>query len=302
MHVGLFTFATPHTAAPACMARKAEELGFESFWLPEHPSVPMHYDTRYSLAEDGMIPKHFTHLCDPFISLASAAAVTQKIKLATGICLVPQRHPLVLAKAVATLDHYSGGRVIFGVGAGWFREETELFGVDFSRRWVRLRESVESMRALWTEEAAEYHGEYIDFAPVKCQPHPVQKPYPPVLLGTYTYGERSLQRVAAWADGWCPPAYSPQLLQESLGRLHTLTEAVGRDPKSLEISVLLGVIPGTPCVDLIKQYEEAGAHRVVLMLGQGEGAMAALKPHLLLPDAAEATLEQLAEQSLLRLQ
>ena len=301
MRVGVFMFATPHTAAPADVARQAEALGFESFWLPEHPVVPVHYDTRYSLAEDGMIPEHFVHLCDPFISLASAAAVTKTIKLATGICLVPQRHPLVLAKAVATLDHYANGRVIFGVGAGWFREEAALFGVDFSRRWVRLRESVEAMRALWTQEAAEYHGEYVDFPPVQCLPQPVQKPHPPVLLGTYTYGEPSLRRVAAWADGWCPPAYSPQLLQERLGKLHALTEAAGRDPSKLEITVLLGVTLGRPCVDLIKQYEDAGAHRVVLMLGQRDGVTAALNPYLLLPHGAEAALEQLADQSLVRL-
>lgn len=301
MQIGFCMFATPQTAAPAVVARKAEEVGFESFWLPEHPIVPVHYQTHYELTADGKIPEHFMCMPDPFIGLAGVAAVTKTIKLATGICLVPERNPILLAKEVATLDHNSGGRVLLGVGAGWLQEEAEILGTDFSKRWGRLRESVQAMRELWTKDEAEFHGQLIDFPAVRCLPHPVQNPHPPVLLGTYTYEEKSLRRVAKWADGWCPPAYSPQALKESLPLLTALTEEAGRDPKKLLITVLLGVTLESPCADLIRQYEEAGAHRVVLMLGQGEGAMAALAPHFLLPGEAETRLEQLAEKSVARM-
>lgn len=153
------------------------------------------------------------------------------------------------------------------------------------------------MRELWTKDEAEFHGQLIDFPAVRCLPHPIQKPHPPILLGTYTYEEKSLRRVARWADGWCPPAYSPQALKDSLPLLAALTEEAGRDPKKLVITVLLGVTLKSSCADLIRQYEDAGAHRVVLMLGQEEGAMAALAPHFLFPSEAEATMEHLAEKS-----
>ena len=299
MKIGLFMFTTPHTVTPATLACKAEELGFESFWLPEHPVVPVHYQTHSSWTADGKIPEHFTYMPDPVIGLASAAAVTKKIKLATGICLIPERNPILLAKEVATLDHYSGGRVILGAGAGWLREEAEILGTDFSSRWQRLRESVQAMRELWTKEEAEFHGQLVDFPPVRCLPHPTQKPYPPVLLGTYAYDEQSLRRVAQWADGWCPPASSPQQLTTALGTLTRLTEAAGRDPSKLDITVLLGITEESPCADLIKQYEDVGAQRVVLMLGRGE-AHASVSPHFFMPGEAEATLERLAEKSVTR--
>lgn len=301
MKIGLSMFTTHDTASPASVACKAEEVGFESFWLPEHPIVPIDYQTHYSLTADGKIPEHFTHMPDPLIGLASAAAVTRTIKLATGICLVPERNPLLLAKEVATLDQYSQGRVIIGAGAGWLREEAEILGTNFSTRWRRLRESVQAMRALWSQGTAEFHGREVDFPLVRCSPQPVQKPYPPVLLGSYAYDEKSLRRVAEWADGWCPPAYSPEQLKAALQRLTELTTEAGRDAKKLDITVLLGVTDQSPCADLILQYEDAGAHRVVLMLGKGEGAMAAITPHFLLPDEADATIERLAENSLARL-
>jgi probable F420-dependent oxidoreductase len=293
--IGLFMFSAPHSAPPAQVATKAEESGFESFWLPEHPVVPVHYQTHYSWTADGKIPEHFTFMPDPFIGLASAASVTKRIKLATGICLVPGRNPILLAKEIATLDQYSGGRVIIGAGAGWLREESEVLGTDFPSRWRRLRESVEAMRAMWTQEEAEFHGESIKFPPVRLLPHPIQQPYPPVLLGTYAYDERSLRRVARWADGWCPPALSPQQLQSALGVLTKLTNAAGRDPATLDITVLLGINEGSPCRDLIRQYEDVGAQRVVLMLGSGN-AHASISPHFFTAEEVDSTLEGLAEK------
>lgn len=296
MKIGLFMFTTPETVHPAMLARKAEELGFESFWLPEHPIVPIHYQTVYSWTADGKIPEHFTNMPDPFLGLAAAAAGTTKIKLATGICLVPERNPIVLAKEIATLDHYSGGRVIIGAGAGWLREEAEILGTNFSTRWRRLQESVEAMRTLWIQEEAEFHGQEINFPPVRCLPRPIQKPCPPVLLGTYAYDERSLRRVAQWADGWCPPAYAPEQLRSALQSLRQFAEESGRDPDSLDITVLLSVTEENPCADLVKQYQDAGARRVVLMLGKGE-EHASLSPHFFMPGEAETTLERLAQSS-----
>jgi probable F420-dependent oxidoreductase len=171
------------------------------------------HQTPYPLSEDGKIPDYYAQMPDPFIGLACAATATQKIKLATGICLVPEHNPLVLAKVVATLDHYSNGRVILGVGAGWLRDESEILGVDFPRRWRRLRESVQAMRELWTKEEAEFHGQDIDFPPVRCIPQSVQKPCPPVLLGAH--GKKALQRVANWADGWCPAPSSPENCEQT---------------------------------------------------------------------------------------
>lgn len=302
MKVGFFMFATPYTAAPATVARTAEAAGFESFWLCEHPIVPVHSHTQNPAREDGKIPEHFTTIPDPFISLAGAAAVTKKLKLGTSICLAAQRNPLLLAKEVATLDHQSTGRMILGVGAGWLKDEAEILGVNFSQRWLHLRESVQAMRELWTKDEAEFHGQIIDFPPVRCLPHPVQKPSPPVLLGTYAYDAKSLRRVAKWADGWCPPAYSPHLLKETLPTLYAMTKDAGRDPAQLDITVMVGVTLESPCADLIKQYEDAGAQRVVLVLGKEAATpqQAVANPVFLLPEEAEAILERLAEKSVER--
>ncbi len=299
MKVGLFMFATPDAVDPATLARKAEEVGFESFWLPEHPIIPVHSQTPYPLSEDGKIPDCYAQMPDPWIGLAYAAAATKKIRLGTGICLVPEHNPIVLAKEIATLDHYCQGRVIVGVGAGWLREEGEILGVDFPRRWRRLRESVQAMRELWTKEEAEFHGQVIDFPPVRCFPKPVQKPSPPVLLGAH--GEKGLRRVAAWADGWCPLASSPEELKKDVQALKALAREAGRDPEKLDITVFLGVTEASPCADLIRQYQDAGAQRVVLHLGRAEGPFAFREPHFFKPQEAPATLERLAERSVARL-
>jgi probable F420-dependent oxidoreductase len=284
---------------PAVFARKAEELGFESLWLPEHPVIPVNCETRYPLAEDGKIPECYARVADPLVTLACAAAATTRIRLATGICLVPERHPLLLAKEIATLDRYSGGRTMVGVGAGWLREETELFGVGFPRRWLRLKESVLALRELWTKEEAEFHGKTVDFPPVRCAPKPVQKPYPPVFLGAH--GEPGLRRVAAWADGWCPLGTSADDLAGQLKRLRQLTEEAGRDPASLEISVFQGVTTESAYADIVERYRDIGVGRVVLALGEAEGPAAFGTAHLYKPGQAAADLERLAEGSIARI-
>ncbi|MBI3304011.1 MAG: LLM class F420-dependent oxidoreductase [Deltaproteobacteria bacterium] len=295
MKVGLFMFPAAYAVDPASVARKAEELGFESFWLPEHPIIPVHCKTPYPLREDGKIPDFYAHIADPFIGLAGAAAVTKKIKLGTGICLVPERNPIVLAKEVATLDHYSGGRVVFGVGAGWLKEEGEVLGVDFPRRWTRLRESIQAMRELWTKEEAEFHGKVVNFPPVRCLPQPAQKPYPPTLLGAH--GEKGLQRVAQWADGWCPLAPPPEEVRDNLKTLKSLTEAAGRDFSKLDISAFLGVTEASPVTDLLKRYEDVGVQRIILALGYEEGPFAFRQIRFFKPGETDGALERLAEKA-----
>ena len=260
MQVGIAMFVTDYSIDIVSLAQKAEACGFDSVWLPEHPIIPVHTTTPFPGATDGVIPPYYAHAMDPFVALAAAAAVTSKIKLGTGICLVPERNPLHTAKEIATLDQLSGGRFIFGIGAGWLKEETEIFGANFPRRWGVTREAVLAMKALWTQDEAEFHGDFIDFPPVKSYPKPVQKPHPPILLGGAA--KNVLQRVVAYGDGWMPTRMSPERLQENRNRLNELATAAGRDPATLPIRVF-----GAPNdAEAKKRYEDAGAQAMVILL------------------------------------
>ena len=258
MKIGVFIFQTDDVLDPAVLAKKAEELGFESFWVPEHPVIPLRASSPYRGSADGSIPESYGRIVDPFIALARASAATQTIKLGTAICLVPERNPLLLAKEIATLDRFSGGRFIFGIGAGWLREETEMMGGDFDHRWTQTREAVAVMKELWTKDEAEFHGRYYSFPPVKCNPKPVQQPHPPVILGGMA--KNVLRRVATWADGWMPNRVTPAQLEESRKILDTLAAERGRDPASLTITVY-----GQPADrELVQSLFNAGANRVVV--------------------------------------
>ena len=173
MSIGTSVPLPAYTIDPAFMAKKAEELGFESIWYAEHPAVPVHSASPFP-ATGGEIPWTYSHFTDPYIALARASGVTRTIKLGTGITLVPERNPLLLAKEIASLDRFSGGRFLFGIGTGWLREETELMGGDFEHRWTQTREAIEVMKALWTHDEAEYHGRYFDFPLVRSFPKPAQ--------------------------------------------------------------------------------------------------------------------------------
>ncbi len=175
MDIGTSIPLPAYTLDPAFIAKKAEELGFESIWYAEHPAVPVHSDSPFP-ATGGAIPENYSHFTDPYIALARASGVTSNIKLCTGITLVPERNPLLLAKEIAVLDRVSGGRFVFGIGTGWLREETELMGGDFYHRWTQTREAIEVMKELWTKDEAEYHGRFFDFPPVKSYPKPTQNP------------------------------------------------------------------------------------------------------------------------------
>jgi probable F420-dependent oxidoreductase len=220
--------------------------------------MPVKTTSRFPGSEDGVIPETYAHFVDPFVALARASGMTRHIKLATGIVLVPERHPLLLAKVVSTLDLFSGGRFVFGIGAGWLKEETEMLGGDFEHRWTQTRESVLAMKELWTKPEAEFHGKYYDFPPVRSNPKPAQKPHPPVLLGGAA--KNVLERVAAWGDGWLPNRVTPEQLRERRTTLDRLAKEAGRDPAKLTISVY-----GQPTDrDLVRRLLEAGATRVVV--------------------------------------
>jgi probable F420-dependent oxidoreductase len=258
MSIGVSIPLPAYLVDPGAMARTAEQLGFESFWCAEHPFIPVRTTSRFPGSEDGVIPDAYSHFVDPFVALARASGTTTRIKLATGIVLVPERHPLVLAKEVATLDRFSGGRFLFGIGAGWLREETEIMGGDFDHRWTQTRESVLAMKELWTKPEAEFHGKYYDFPPVRSFPKPAQSPHPPVLLGGGA--ANVLKRVAAYGDGWLPNRVTPEQLRASRATLDGLAKDAGRDPSAITISV-----HGQPADrDQVRRYLDAGATRVVI--------------------------------------
>lgn len=263
MSVGVYMPIPAYYVDPAFMARKAEELGFESIWCAEHPIMPVHTTSRFPGNESGEIPEVYAHFVDPFIALARASGATANIKLGTSITLITERNPLLLAKEISTLDVFSKGRFIFGIGTGWLREETQLMGGDFDHRWTQARDSIAALKELWTKDEAEFHGKYYDFPPVMCDPKPVQQPHPPVLIGGN--GPRALQRAAEWADGWFPVGLTLEQIRAGRETLDQLAEANGRDPKEIQITV--GSY-GEADWDGIEKLEQAGVDRVNVSLGR----------------------------------
>ena len=257
MNIGTAVPLPAYNIDPAFMAKKAEDLGFDSIWYAEHPAVPVHSDSPFP-ATGGAIPWTYSHFTDPYIALARASAVTSRIKLATGITLVPERNPLLLAKEIAALDLYSGGRFLFGIGTGWLREETELMGGDFAHRWSQTREALDVIKKLWTQEEAEHHGKYFNFPAVRSYPKPVQKPYPPILIGGAA--KNVLSRVIDHGDGWLPNRVTPAVLEDSRKQLDIMAAAAGRDPKSITITVY----GQEPDGELFRSLFDAGADRVVV--------------------------------------
>jgi len=257
MNIGTSVPLPAYTIDPAFMARKAEELGFESIWYAEHPAVPVHSASPFP-STGGAIPWTYSHFTDPYIALARASGVTRTLKLGTGITLVPERNPLLLAKEIASLDLFSGGRFLFGIGTGWLKEETELMGGDFEHRWTQTREAIEVMKALWTHDEAEYHGRYFNFPLVRSYPKPAQKPHPPIILGGHA--RNVLRRVVAHADGWLPNRITPAEIEKSRGQLDAMAKEAGRDPRSISISVY-GALPDRATV---QAFLNAGADRVVV--------------------------------------
>ena len=256
MRVGVFYFPTDYGIDIRELASAAEQRGFESLLLPEHTHIPK--SRRTPFPGGGELPKAYSHTHDPFVALSFAAAVTKKILLGTGICLIPQRDPIVTAKCVASLDRLSGGRVLFGIGGGWNVDEMENHGARYETRFKLMRERVLAMKALWTEEEAAFHGEMVNFDPVWSYPKPAQRPHPPILLGGSS--DHTVRRVVEFCDGWMPIAREGFDAKEGMARLRRAAGAAGRDFSKLSISVF----GARPDEATLGSYREAGIQRAVL--------------------------------------
>jgi probable F420-dependent oxidoreductase len=232
MHHGVCIFATPYAIRLDELARELEARGFESLLVPEHTHIPASRRTPFPAGEP--LPKEYSHTLDPFVSLTAAAMATTRLRIGTGICLVVERDPITTAKEVASLDVLSGGRFLFGVGAGWNAEEMENHGTTYKTRYSLLRERVRAMKAIWASEAAEFHGRFVNFDPIWSYPKPAQTPHPPVLVGGE--GPQALQTVVEIGDGWFPRARNPDAMLATLEELGRRATRAGRDPRTITIT------------------------------------------------------------------
>ena len=257
MKYGCYMFATDYSIRPDELARALEDRGFESFWVPEHTHIPA---GRQSPWPGGApLPREYWHTLDPFVALGAAAAVTSRIKLGTGICLVIERDPITLAKEVASLDWLSRGRVLFGVGGGWNAEEMAHHGTDFASRWTVLRERIAAMKAIWERDEAEYHGKHVNFDRLWSYPKPVQKPYPPILMGGT--GPHARQRAAEFDGHWMPIS-SRDPIDEGLADLRARAAKLGRDPATVTVS-LFGAKPDEA---KLAMWRDQGVERAIFTL------------------------------------
>jgi len=274
MKIGISMFVTDRSIGPGELGAAVEERGFESLWMPEHTHIPTSRRSPWGGGPE--LPQYYKETLDPFIALTAAAMTTRRIKLATGICLVVERDPIHTAKLVASIDYLSGGRFIFGIGGGWNAEEMASHGTEFTSRFELMRERVEAMKAIWTNDVAEYHGKFVNFDPMWCWPKPVQKPYPPILLGgAFPYGAR---RAIAYGDGWMPIGGRDQNPIEIGQRFRQMLAEQGRDPASMPMTVF------GPQHDksLLEKFRDAGMDRAVLLIPTAGR------------DTTMATLDQLA--------
>ena len=258
MKVGTFYFPTDYGIDIAQLAKALEDRGFDSLFVPEHTHIPTSRKTPFPAG--GELPKRYAHTHDPFVGLAFAAAVTRKLTIGTGICLVPQHEPIATAKAIASLDQLSGGRFVFGIGAGWNVDEMENHGATYETRFAIMREHVLAMKEIWTKEEASFHGKYVNFDPIWSWPKPMRKAGPPIILGGET--DHTLKRVVEYCDGWFPrprQGFSGKLAVE---RLKKMADSKGRDVKSLTITVF-----GAPNdAAVLEEYAKAGIQSALLAI------------------------------------
>ncbi len=252
MKFGIAIFPTDYAIGMDELAPAVEQAGFDSLWVAEHSHIPTSRLSPYPAG--GELPRHYSHTMDPFIALTVAALATRKLLVGTGICLLIQRDPIHTAKEAASLDVISGGRFLFGVGGGWNREEMADHGTEFSTRWKLLRERVEAIKAMWTQDVAEYHGEMVDLGPMWCWPKPVQKPHPPVVLGGN--GPNTLKRVIGYADGWMP---NRGTALERIPELRRMEQEAGRE------HIPVTFYPRDTAED-IERAAEAGVERCLFYL------------------------------------
>ena len=256
---GVFMFPTDKSIRPDVLARSVEERGFESLWFPEHSHIPVSRDTPWG-GQSGApaLPEHYWRTHDQFVALAFAAAATDNLKLGTGITLAAQRDPIWTAKEVASLDRLSEGRVLFGVGYGWNKEEMAHHGTAYGERRSLMREKILLMKSLWSDDEAEFHGEHIDFNPSWAWPKPVQRPHPPIIMGAAA-GPKTTADIVEYCDGWLPLATRMDITTE-VKRIRQAVEDAGRDPHEFQ------VIAYGAKTDRIEELVDAGVNQVVFSL------------------------------------
>ena len=263
---GFVTIPTHYAIQPVDLARWSEEHGFESIWFGEHTHIPASRKTPFPLG--GELPEYYKQFYDPFIGLTAAAAVTQKLKVGTSVCLVPEHPPITLAKTISCLDRVSNGRFLFGIGAGWNAEEMADHGVELKDRWKVTRERVLAMQEIWSKDVAEFHGQFVNFEPLWCWPKPIQAGGPPVLLGAMS--KWVFKRIAEYGDGWIPldGAFD---LERGLAELRKEAERVGRSMSEFDLSVItayaLAGVSGTE--QRIQELIKLGFNRVLFLLEPG---------------------------------
>jgi probable F420-dependent oxidoreductase len=256
MRIGVNYFVTDYGIDVRELAKALEDRGFDSLFIPEHTHIPLSRKTPFP--GGGELPKRYAHTHDIFVTLSFAAAATRKLLLGTGICLLPQHDPIVAAKAIASLDQFSDGRFIFGIGGGWNVDEMENHGAKYDSRFKLMRERVLAMKAMWTQEEAAYHGDMVKFDPLWLYPKPKQKPHPPILLGGES--DYTLKRIVEYCDGWLP---RPRVdLFDGVARLKRMAADAGRDPKSISITVF----SAPPKADVLESYAKAGFDSALLGL------------------------------------
>jgi probable F420-dependent oxidoreductase len=258
MHIGVDIFLTDYSINPIELATELEQRGIESVWLPEHSHIPLSRESPWPGGSD--LPKRYYDTLDPLVTLGAMAAVTTKLKLATGICLVVQRDPIHLAKETATIDQLSNGRLMLGVGGGWNAEEMADHGTEFKTRFNLMRENIEALKVIWTQSKPEYHGEFVDFPPMMQWPKPVQDPHPPIIVGgAFPHGAR---RAAAYGDGWIPLGARGWDVAATLPKFRQMVTDAGRNPQDVSVSVF--GVPAT--TDDVARFRDAGVDRITLTL------------------------------------
>lgn len=261
MEFGLIMFPTSYAIQPDVLAQEAELRGFDSIWFPEHTHIPASRDSAWPGGPD--LPKEYWNTYDPFVALSFAARATTKIKLGTGICLVIERDPITLAKEIASIDQLSKGRFVLGIGGGWNAEEMNNHGTEFKTRFGRLRDTILAMKEIWANDAAEYHGEFIDFDPIWSFPKPYQHPHPPILMGGD--GRSTFERVTEFCDGWMPiwgrtsSSVNGDNLEAKIDNLRYKWSSTDRKDSDLDIT-LFGVPPDGNAVE---KAISMGATRVI---------------------------------------
>jgi probable F420-dependent oxidoreductase len=260
MDFGAAMFFTDYSMRATELAQALEARGFESMWAPEHSHIPTSRRSPYQAG--GELPKQYWEVMDPFVTLGAAAAVTKTIKLGTGVCLVIQRDTIQTAKLVASLDQVSGGRFLFGIGGGWNAEEMEDHGTEFKTRFKKMREQIEAMKEIWTKDAAEYHGDLVDFPAMMAWPKPVQKPHPPIIVGGAF--PHSARRALRYGDGWIPNASRQHYadVTDFLPQFKQMASEMGRDPSQVPVTIW-GVGED---YDRLRRYQDQGIARVVVSL------------------------------------